>query len=92
MATAGVSIPHYWFGMVLVIVFSVFLNWLPAQGRGAGGPPWDVEQLRHMILPAITLSLIPMGTIARVVRATTLDVLSREFVDALRAKGLHRRG
>ena len=90
-ATAGVSVPHYWFGMVLVIVFSVLLNWLPAQGQGAGGPLWGGEQLRHMILPAVTLSLIPMGTIARLVRATTLDVLSREFVDALLARGLSRR-
>jgi len=89
-ATAGVSVPHYWFGMVLVIVFSVLLNWLPAQGKGAEGAFWSLDQLRYMILPAITLSLIPMGTIARVVRATALDVLSREFVDALLAKGLRR--
>ncbi len=87
----GVSVPHYWLGMVLVICFSVLLPWLPATGAGPGSSAdwrWDWEHIRHLILPAITMSVIPMGIITRTVRALVGDILSQEFVDALRAKGL----
>ncbi len=66
IAIAGVSVPHYWLGMVLVIIFSVQLNWLPAVGAGPGGS----------------------GAVTRTVRALTGDILSQDFVEALRAKGL----
>ena len=88
IAIAGVSLPHYWLGMVLVIVFSVQLGWLPAVGAGPGGWAWDWEHFRFMILPAITMSVIPMGIVTRTVRALVGDLLSQEFVTALRAKGL----
>lgn len=90
-AVAGVSVPHYWLGMVLVIIFSVFLNWLPATGMGSSGSgdwAWDWEHIRFVILPAITLSVIPTAIITRTVRALVADILSREFVSALIAKGL----
>lgn len=89
--TTGVSVPYYWLGIVLVIIFAVWLNWLPAQGMGPQGFPLSWQQFRYVILPAITLSFIPMGTFARVVRATTLEVLGQDFVGALAAKGLRRR-
>ncbi|MEZ5849875.1 MAG: ABC transporter permease [Hyphomicrobiaceae bacterium] len=88
---AGVSIPHYWLGMVLVIIFGVELRWLPATGMGPGGSSgweWDWAHVRHLILPAVTLSVIPCGIITRTVRATVAEILSQEFVQALRAKGL----
>jgi peptide/nickel transport system permease protein len=88
VAIIGVSLPHYWVGIVLVAVFSVILNVLPAQGMGEGGLPTTWDDVRHLILPVVTLSLIPMGVISRLVRASVLEVLSQEFVDALRAKGL----
>ncbi len=87
----GVSVPHYWLGMVLVIIFSVQLNWLPATGAGPGGSDawaWDWTHVRHLILPAVTMSVIPMGIVARTVRALVADILSQEFVGGLRAKGL----
>jgi peptide/nickel transport system permease protein len=87
-AITGVSTPHYWLGMVLMIVFSVQLNWLPAVGIGPGGWAWDWEHMRHLILPAVTMSVIPMGIVTRTVRALVGDLLSQEFVIALRAKGL----
>ena len=90
LAIIGVSIPHYWLGIVLVVVFSVLLNWLPAQGMGEPGLPVTWEQIQHLVLPVITLSLIPMGIIARLVRATVLEVLSRDLVPSLDARGLHR--
>ena len=95
VAIAGVSLPHYWLGMVLVIIFSVQLNWLPAVGAGPGGSgawAWDWEHVRYLILPAITTSVIPMGIVTRTVRALTGDILSQDFVEALRAKGLRESG
>ena len=72
VAIAGVSLPHYWLGMVLVIIFSANLNWLPPTGAGPdGSAAWrpDSEHLRYIVLPALTMSVIPMGIIARTVRA-----------------------
>lgn len=90
MAVIGVSVPHYWAGIILIIIFSVQLGWLPAMGASSDGGL--VEYLRHMTLPTIALALIPLGVIARVTRSAALDILNQEFVLALRAKGLaHRR-
>ena len=91
LAVLGVSVPHYWLGMVLVIIFSAQLGWLPATGAGPGGSAewaWDWEHLSHMVLPALTMSVIPMGIVARTVRALVADILSQDFVMGLRAKGL----
>lgn len=85
----GLSVPHFWLAMVLVIVFAVEWNWLPAAGMGgAGGFPTSWDSVRYLILPVITLSLIPMGVVGRMVRSTVLEILSNEFPTALRAKGL----
>ena len=91
LSVVGVSIPHYWLGLVLTIVFSIWLGWFPAMGAGPGGSSewvWDIAHLRHLVLPAITLSVIPMGIITRTVRALVADMLGQEFVVALRARGL----
>ena len=93
IAVAGVSVPHYWLGMVLVIVFSVILGWLPAMGAGPSGSGewvWDAEHLKHLVLPAIALSVIPTSIVTRTIRALVADTLSREFVTALVAKGLRQ--
>lgn len=95
LAVVGVSVPHYWLGMVLVIIFSSQLNWLPPTGAGPGAssdwtPDW--AHIRHLILPAVTMSVIPMGIIARTIRALVADILSQDFVQALRAKGLGELG
>lgn len=91
----GVSVPHYWLGMVFVIVFSANLGWLPPTGAGPDGSGnWrpDFDHLRYIIMPAVTMSVIPTGIIARTVRALVADILSQDFVEALRAKGLDERG
>jgi peptide/nickel transport system permease protein len=93
LAVAGVSVPHYWLGMVLVIIFSVYYNLLPAMGAGPGGDwMWDIEHMKYVVLPAITISVIPTAIVTRTVRALVADILGREFVTALRAKGLTDRG
>lgn len=94
VAISGVSIPHYWLGIVLVIVFAANLNFLPATGMGSnstGGFRLDWESIRYLILPAVTLAVIPGSIIARSVRGTVADVLKQEFVQTLAAKGLSRR-
>ncbi|GGF73595.1 ABC transporter permease [Azorhizobium oxalatiphilum] len=91
IAVAGVSVPHYWLGMVMVIIFSVTLGWLPAVGAGPGGSAdwkWDWAHIQFLVLPAITMSVIPMGIVTRTIRALTGDILSQDFVEALRSKGL----
>jgi peptide/nickel transport system permease protein len=90
-AVLGVSVPHYWLGMVMVIVFSVILGWLPPGGAGPGSSAdwvWNWEYMKHLILPAVTMSVIPMGIISRTVRALVADILAQEFIVGLRAKGL----
>ncbi len=91
LSVVGVSVPHYWLGLVLTIVFSVRLGWLPAMGAGPGGSAdwlWDGDHLRHLVLPALTLCVIPLGILSRTVRALVADLMQREFVLALRARGL----
>ena len=95
LSVFGVSVPHYWLGIVMVIIFSATLGWLPPTGAGPDGSgKWrpDAEHLRYIILPAVTMSVIPMGIIARTVRALVADILAQEFVQALRAKGLSEWG
>ncbi|QPN29873.1 MULTISPECIES: ABC transporter permease [Diaphorobacter] len=95
LSVLGVSAPHYWLGMVMVIIFSSQLMWLPATGAGPGGSgdwAWDWEHVQFMILPAITMSVIPMGIIARTVRALVAELLDQEFIVGLKAKGLTHLG
>ena len=93
LSVLGVSVPHYWLGMVMVIVFAAILNWLPATGMGSGDVwAWDWQHLKYMVLPALTMSVIPMGIIARTVRALVADLLDQEFIVGLRAKGLTQFG
>lgn len=95
LSVLGVSVPHYWLGMVMVIIFSSQLMWLPATGAGPGGSGdwvWDWEHVQFMILPAITMSVIPMGIIARTVRALVAELLAQEFIVGLKAKGLTHLG
>jgi peptide/nickel transport system permease protein len=91
IAIAGVSVPNYWLGIVLVIIFSVTLGWLPSIGAGPGGSQdwsWDWAHIRHLILPAVTLAVVPIGIVARTVRALVGDIFSMDFVQALYAKGM----
>ena len=88
---AGLATAHYWVGIVLVAVFSVVFNVLPAQGMGFEGMPSSWDHVKHLILPVLTLSLIPMGVTSRLVRANVLEILNQEFVGTLHAKGLSNR-
>ena len=91
-AVFGVSLPNYWVGIVLVIVFAVELAVLPATGMGPKGST-DFSLLawsdaRFLVLPVITLSMIPIGVLSRTTRAAVAEVRNQDFVQTLRAKGL----
>ena len=78
-ALAGVSIPNFWLGPLLAIVFAVELGWLPVSGRGT---------LAHLVLPAISLGLALAAILARMTRASLLDELGELYVRAARARGV----
>jgi ABC-type dipeptide/oligopeptide/nickel transport system permease component len=80
-ALAGVSIPNFWLGPLLAIVFAVELGWLPVSGRGT---------LLHLILPAVSLGLALAAILARMTRASLLDELRELYVCAARARGVSR--
>jgi peptide/nickel transport system permease protein len=94
IALTGISVPNYWLAIVLVIIFSVEIGWLPPMGLGpesATGWRLDFAHLRYMVLPTIALSMIPLGVMTRTVRSTIKEILSSEFVTALQAKGMNDR-
>jgi ABC-type dipeptide/oligopeptide/nickel transport system permease component len=80
-ALAGVSIPNFWLGPMLAILFSVELGWLPVSGRGT---------LAHLVLPAISLGLALAAILARMTRASLLEELNELYVRAARARGVSR--
>lgn len=81
-ALLGVAAPVFWLALMLQLLFSVELGWLPATGAGS---------FRHVILPAITLGMSTAGLIARITRSSMLEVLRMEYVQTARAKGLSER-
>ncbi len=90
VAVTGFSVPVFVVGYVLAYIFALQLNWLPVQGYtplSQGLWPW----LSNLILPSVTLGLVYIALIARVTRATMLDVLSQDYVRTARAKGLAQR-
>ncbi|MFB6285010.1 MAG: ABC transporter permease [Candidatus Bipolaricaulia bacterium] len=84
----GVSLPDFWFALILIFVFPVSLDVLPTSGMNSvkGGGVLDV--LRHMILPVIVLSTAQTAILTRYMRSSVLEVLHEEFVSSARAKGL----
>ena len=94
MTFLGISMPSFWFGMMLQLLFSVQLKWLPAAGRidpkslTSGS---FVDVVTHLILPAIVLSLIYIASWARYARSNFIEVLNQDYIRTARAKGLRDR-
>ncbi len=89
LALLGISLPPFWVGLILIIAFSLVLRWLPATGMfsptGGGDIP---DVLVHLVLPAVSLAVVPLAVIARLTRANVLEVLNQLYVRTARAKGL----
>ena len=83
-AISGLSLSQFWFGLMLMYLFALKLQWLPSFGYGDGG-------LRNLVLPAIALGVGPMALLARTTRAAVLDVLNADFVRTARSKGMSER-
>jgi len=94
VALIGISIPVFWFALMLMLVFGVILHVLPVSGRGASLWGWSfltMDGLRHLIIPAVALSSVQMAFNARLTRASMLEVMRQEYIDTARAKGLRER-
>ncbi len=94
----GFSLPNFWQGMMLIMIFSVYLGWLPSNGRGTTGEILGIETsfatwdgISHLILPAINLSLFKLALMIRLTRAGVRETMPLDFVRFARAKGLTER-
>jgi len=94
VALSGLSIPNFWLGIMMILLFSVKLGWLPVGGMatigGAGGVGGVLDILHHLILPTLALGLFYAAIYARVMRSSMLEVAQLDFVRTARAKGLSR--
>lgn len=87
----GASAPVFWIGILLSYVFAIQLNWLPALGMsGSTEVETPAVVLRHLLLPALTNSIISMAVIARIVRSTMLEILTQPYILAARARGFSK--
>lgn len=87
ISLVGVSMPVFWLGVMLVLVFSVNLGLLPSTGMGNWSQGADVF-FKHLVLPSVTLATIPMANFARITRSSMLEVLSQDYIRTARAKGI----
>ncbi len=88
----GISMPSFWIGLLMIMLFAVQLQWFPASGMyaiwGGGG---GLDLLHHLTLPAMTLAIVATGVIARLTRTAMLEVLRQDFIRTARAKGVSER-
>ena len=89
LAMVGVSIPVFFSGILLIYFFAVYLKVLPVSGYG--GHFWTIEGMRHMILPALSLSFVLMASTTRLTRSAMLDVIHQDYIRTARAKGVWER-
>ena len=87
LALLGISVPIFWFALMMVLVFAVNLGWFPTMGIGDWSNGfWGYVQ--YMVLPVICLTLHPMATFARISRSSTLETINTDYIKAMRSKGL----
>jgi peptide/nickel transport system permease protein len=82
VAVLGISIPDFWLGTMLAVIFGVRLGWLPVAGTGS---------IANLVLPSVTLAIVITATLTRLVRSSMVDVLGREYIRTARAKGVRNR-
>ena len=90
LAFAGISLPVFWLGLLLQMIFAVALGWLPSAGRATVGAAGPGDRLEHLVMPVIVLSFVQAASWSRFLRASMIDALGRPFVLAAEARGLSR--
>jgi peptide/nickel transport system permease protein len=85
-AFAGISIPSFWLALMLIIIFSVFLGWLPAGGIASAGAGF-LEFVSYMVLPVLTIATLSIGSYTRYTRSSMLETLRQDYIRTARAKG-----
>ena len=90
-AMVALSIPTFWFGLVMIYVFSVWLGWLPSGNMYTSGSGTLLDYARHLALPCLVLTLVTVATWSRYMRASMLDVINQDYIRTARAKGLRPR-
>ncbi|HWX50801.1 MAG TPA: ABC transporter permease [Roseomonas sp.] len=90
-AMVALSIPTFWFGLVVIYIFSVELEWLPSGNRYTVGDGSLLNQLHHLIAPSIVLALVSTALWSRYMRASMLDVINQDYIRTARSKGLPER-
>jgi peptide/nickel transport system permease protein len=88
-STLGLSIPDFWLGTVMIILFSVTLHWLPASGMGGGGGSDSGSLFPHLVMPACVLAIVLSPNLMRFTRSSMLNVLNADYIRTARAKGVH---
>jgi peptide/nickel transport system permease protein len=92
IAFFGVSIPIFWLGIMLIILFSVELKWLPSSGMlTVGAPPSVADLASHLVMPALVLSTWPLAQLTRYVRSSMVEVLTQDYIRTARSKGVAER-
>jgi len=91
LSLLGLSIPAFWFGIMLILTFSVTLQWLPSSGVATTGADFSLtDRLQHLIMPTIVLSTAALPTVVRFTRSAMLEVLGQDYIRTATAKGLSR--
>jgi peptide/nickel transport system permease protein len=90
LSVAGLSVPVFWFAILLILVFSVDLHWLPASGISTGAGFALGDRLQHAAMPVLVLALTTLPNIIRFARASMIEALGQDYVRTARAKGLKR--
>jgi peptide/nickel transport system permease protein len=90
-ALAGVSLPVFWFGLILQLTLAIGLGWLPSSGRSAVFDSGIVDRIRHLILPAIVLAAVHASAWSRFLRSSMLGILSQRFILAADGRGVPKR-
>jgi peptide/nickel transport system permease protein len=91
-AFAGISVPSFWLALLLILLFSVELGWLPAGGVATVGAGGLGDRLVHLVLPVLTLAVLTAGSLIRFTRAAMLEALRQDYIRTAYAKGLGRLG
>jgi peptide/nickel transport system permease protein len=89
ISVLGLSVPAFWLGIMLILLFSVNLQWLPSSGVATSGTGFDfLDRLKHLIMPVLVLSTTTLPTIVRFTRSSMVEALSQDYVRTAQAKGL----